>query len=234
MLLKNRNTETFYTDYEIELTPDGTPDAYKFLTYAPFYVIEDFLSGDLFKEVVEFTERKNNSLRKGSVVGYNYEASIENNLRDSSVCFVEDDEFEKYNNCIANKVEEINKNIYALELSCYMTPQYTVYDKSQHFNWHPDGPFGVMDRRGMNCIPEHLQWRKLSLSVALNDESEYTGGDFQIINPSANPNCGIINTIRLGKGAAVLFPAYQAHRVSPVIEGVRKTLIYWFCGPRWK
>lgn len=234
MILKKRNTGTFYTDYEIKITPDGTPDAYRFLTYAPFYVIEDFLSGDMLNEIVDFTDKKNNSLRKGSVIGYNYEASVENNLRDSNIYFLEDDEFEKYNNYIANKVEEINKNVYALDLSCFMTPQYTVYDKGQHFNWHPDGPFGVMDRRGLNCIPDHLQWRKLSLSIALNDESEYSGGDFQIMNAHTNPACNAVNTIRMAKGTAILFPAFSAHRVSPVTAGVRKSLIYWFCGPRWK
>lgn len=234
MILKKRNSGTFYTDYEIKITPNGTPEAYKFLTYAPFYIVEDFLSGSMLDEIVEFTSRKDNSLIKGSVIGYSQEVSAENNLRDSSIHFIEDEEFEKYNDYIAQRVAEINKNIYCLDLTCFMHPQYTVYDKGQHFNWHPDGPFGLMDRRGLNCTPDHLQWRKLSLSIALNDETEYSGGDFQIMNPHANPTCGAISTIRMAKGTGILFPAFSAHRVSPVTEGVRKTLIYWFCGPRWK
>lgn len=234
MILKKRNTGTFYTDYEIKMIPDGTPEYAKYLVYAPFYIIEDFLSGDLLNQVIEFTERKNNSLYKGSVIGHNYEASVENNLRDSSIYFLEDQEFEIYNDIIAKKIDEVNKNIFGLDLTCFMTPQYTVYSKGQHFNWHPDGPFGVMDRRGLNCIPDDLQWRKLSLSIALNDETEYAGGDFQILNPHANPSCGAINTIRMNKGTAILFPAFTSHRVSPVTDGSRKTLIYWFCGPRWK
>jgi PKHD-type hydroxylase len=234
MILKKRNTGTFYTDYEIKVTPDGTPEIAKFLSYAPFYIMEDFLPPDMLDEIVAFTAKKDNSLRKGSVIGYSNESSIENNMRDSSIYFLEDEEFEKYNDYIAGRISEINKNVYALDLTCFMTPQYTVYDKGQHFNWHPDGPFGIMDRRGLNCIPEQLQWRKLSLSIALNDESEYAGGDFQILNPSSNPTCGAINTVRMSKGTAILFPAFSSHRVSPVTNGVRKSLIYWFCGPRWR
>lgn len=234
MILKKRDTGTFYTDYEIKVTPDGTPEATKFLSYAPFYIIEDFLTGDMLEEVVNFTDRKNNSLRKGSVIGYSQSDSAQNGLRDSNICFIEDDEFEKYNDYIATRVAEINKNVYCLDLSCFMTPQYTVYDTDQYFNWHPDGPFGVMDRRGLNCIPENLQWRKLSLSIALNNENEYSGGDFQILNGHSNPECNAINTIRMNKGTAVLFPAFSSHRVTAVTTGIRKALVYWFCGPRWK
>jgi len=234
MILKNRNSKTFYTDYEIKNIPDGMAHSDRVLRYASYYIIEDFLTDDILKEVTNFTEKKHNSLIKGSVIGYTHQEAEQNNMRDSSIHFMEDVEFEKYNDYIANKVSEINKNIFNLDLSCFMTPQYAVYGKGQHFNWHPDGPLGVLDRRGLNCIPDYLAWRKLSTSIALNDESEYTGGDFQIIDPSANPSCSIVNTIRMAKGTAILFPAFSAHRVSPVIDGTRKSLIYWFCGPRWR
>lgn len=234
LVKKKREALNFYTDYEMELTPDGIPEAAKFLAYAPFYVIDNFITEPMLGELIDYTSKCDEKLHKGSVIGYTSTLSQEYNIRDSSIHFIEDEQFDRFNNYISDKVVEINKNVYDLDISCYMAPQYAVYGDKQHFNWHSDGPFGVMDRRGMNCIPNNLMWRKLSLSIALNDESEYGGGDFQILNMSANPSCSAINTIRLGKGSAIIFPAFCSHRVSPITLGVRKTLIYWFCGPRWK
>lgn len=231
---RKRNSGYFYTDYEMELIPDGTPEIAKFLAYAPFYVINDFIPKSMLEELVEHTKNFDKKLHKGSVIGYDSKSSEDYNIRDSSIYFIDDDEIDKFNDYVADRMFDINKNIYDLDISCYMVPQYTVYGDKQHFNWHPDGPFGVMDRRGLNCIPKDLSWRKLSMSIALNDESEYEGGDLQIINMSGNPSCNAINSIRLGKGSAVVFPAFCTHRVSPVTSGVRKTLVYWFCGPRWK
>ena len=67
---------------------------------------------------------------------------------------------------------KVNENIFNLNLTSYMDPQYTIYKEDQYFDWHPDGPFGIMDARGMNCIPSYLQWRKLSAVLALTDTSK--------------------------------------------------------------
>ena len=234
MQLRSRNSSTFYTDYEIKIMPDGMDEAYKPVTYAPFYITHDFLSKDMLREIRDYTDSLDEQTYMGSVIGMNSKSSAANNYRNSNIFFIEDRAFDKFNDYIVNKVDEINKNVFTLDLQTYMTPQYTLYSQGQYFNWHPDGPMGVMDRRGLNCIPDDLMWRKLSLSIALNDESEYEGGDFQIVNPSSNPECNGINTIRMAAGSSILFPAFSSHRVTSVSRGKRKTLIYWFCGPRWK
>lgn len=230
-----------YTDYEIKHTPVSTINAReesnRSFTYAPYYIMEDFLSQKMVSDLNRILT--NLDTTNGSVIGYDETAAGQLKIRNSNIRFLNSnfegyEEFNVIDQYILKKFDQINKNIFNLDITHYMSPQYTLYGIDQYFNWHPDGPMGVMDRRGLNCIPDNLVWRKLSMTIALNDETEYKGGDFQILNPSASPDCNAINTIRMGSGTAIIFPAYSAHRVTPVTEGLRKTLIHWFCGPRWR
>jgi PKHD-type hydroxylase len=220
----------FYTDYEIKLSNENRRG---YLTYAYYYIIENVFNKSEIIELNDILQNYDHITEKGTVVGKNEKESIGQNYRNSNVFFVKDSNIIKtYEDRIVNTVEEVNKNIFNFELSNYMAPQYTVYKEEMYFDWHPDGPFGVLDSRGLNCIPRDLSWRKLSAVLCLTPQDKYTGGDFQIILPNHPNNC--INTIRMDAGSMILFPSFLSHRVLPVETGTRKTLVYWFCGPRWK
>ena len=64
------------------------------------------------------------------------------------------------------------------------------------------------------------QNRLLSASVQLTAGERYTGGDLQV---------GAKNATR-DVGALVVFPSYQLHRVYPVLEGDRYSLVVWLRG----
>lgn len=89
--------------------------------------------------------------------------------------------------------------------------QYTVYGVGHKFDWHVDIGAGAASNR------------KLSITVQLSDESSYGGGGLQFISA---PDMSSPKT----RGAAVLFPAYLAHRVQDVTEGVRCSLVGWAAG----
>jgi len=36
------------------------------------------------------------------------------------------------------------------------------------------------------------------------------------------------------KGSVLIFPSYINHKVSPVTKGIRRSLVAWFSGPRWR
>jgi len=55
--------------------------------------------------------------------------------------------------------------------------------------------------------------------------SEYGGGELEF----PFPDVGIEGQREIG--AAIIFPSYMAHRVSPVTLGVRRSLVAWACGP---
>lgn len=105
---------------------------------------------------------------------------------------------------------------YGFELTGFVDAlQYTVYGPEQHFDWHLD--------LGM----DQTSARKLSMTIQLSEPRDYTGGELEFI------------TLKLGEqarlqGSATFFPSYLAHRVSPVLSGVRRSLVAWGYGPAFR
>jgi PKHD-type hydroxylase len=60
------------------------------------------------------------------------------------------------------------------------------------------------------------------MSIILN--SDYEGGDFEMR--------GLKDKVpRLEEGSIIVFPSFLEHRVTPVTEGIRYSLVTWFVGP---
>ena len=101
--------------------------------------------------------------------------------------------------------------------------QFTKYvgSKKQHYDWHTDsGP-----RKN-----ENGKIRKLSMTVALVDGSEYEGGDFEVnLNDPQKEAIHVIKPARL-KGSVTIFPSFVWHRVTPVTSGTRYSLVNWHQG----
>ena len=101
--------------------------------------------------------------------------------------------------------------------------QFTKYvgSKKQHYDWHTDsGP-----RKN-----ENGKIRKLSMTVALVDGSEYEGGDFEVnLNEPKQEAVHVIKPARL-KGSVTIFPSFVWHRVTPVTSGTRYSLVNWHQG----
>jgi len=54
---------------------------------------------------------------------------------------------------------------------------------------------------------------------------DYKGGDFEIKDDGL---------VELSKGDMLVFPSDLLHRVNPVTEGKRTSLITWVRGPEWR
>jgi PKHD-type hydroxylase len=113
----------------------------------------------------------------------------------------------------------INNNWYGFDLNGYEYFQYTTYkaEEAGFYNWHVD--MGFNDNR-------FVETRKLSMSMVLNDDFE--GGLFQMRTED------IAHTVETPPGALVVFPSFMAHRVTPVTKGVRKSIVVWVVGPKWR
>jgi PKHD-type hydroxylase len=95
--------------------------------------------------------------------------------------------------------------------------QYTVYRGSEggHYDWHVDqGPMKVQ--------------RKLSLSVQLSHGHDYEGCDLQFVGGNKT------ETGPRERGTVIAFPSYVLHRVTPIVSGVRKSLVVWTTGPNFR
>jgi PKHD-type hydroxylase len=100
--------------------------------------------------------------------------------------------------------------------------QYTVYHDTDHghYNWHVDR--GVLSP---GSVP-----RKLSLVILLTDDTEYEGGDLEL-----QYGAGLAPTkVDKVKGRVHAFPSWVLHRVTPVTKGIRKSLVVWTTGPKFK
>ena len=115
--------------------------------------------------------------------------------------------------------EEANRRAFAFDFTRCCEMQYTEYhaEEKGHYDWHVDVSY-------TNDVPYD---RKLSLTVQLSDPSEYEGGNF-VLERQKMPDW------YKEKGTILVFPSYLRHRVEPVTKGVRRSLVAWFEGPRWR
>jgi len=108
--------------------------------------------------------------------------------------------------------------------------QFTIYTKGQYYGWHQDSWHETYK------TPGALQGkiRKLSMTVSLSDQKEYSGGnlefDFRAISKNKPQACKEINS----KGSVVVFPSFVWHRVTPVTRGTRYSLVSWHTGDPFK
>jgi PKHD-type hydroxylase len=126
------------------------------------------------------------------------------------------------NKWIYDRVQQIammiNAMAYRFDLSGFSERiQYSVYHASEggHYDWHVDqGPL--------------VTRRKLSLTLQLTDPSHYQGGDLQFLAGSCT------ETAPRERGMLIAFPSYGVHRVAPVTQGTRKSLVIWITGPQFR
>jgi hypothetical protein len=87
--------------------------------------------------------------------------------------------------------------------------RYNEYKPGRGYKYHVD--------RSNNA--PHLRDREISLIFGLNDE--YTGGILRFPRQNAE--------IKLRAGEAIVFPSNYTHphEVTPVVDGVRKTIVTW-------
>jgi PKHD-type hydroxylase len=151
---------------------------------------------------------------------------LDHSYRKSNVCLETHNQdnawiFEK----LFNVIEETNEKFFQYDLLGFEFFQYTVYNNTEYYNYHIDTIFN-----GFEISKDTTLCRKLSVSILLNEPNDFEGGEFDIC--VGDPNSPVSN--KLGKGDAIFFPSYLLHRVRPITQGVRKSLVAWVLGPKWK
>ena len=118
--------------------------------------------------------------------------------------------------------------------------QYTQYSEGQFYNWHKDADIDCFYKPQLtpsshaSMTPDIVDIqgeyvRKLSFVVQLSDPEEYTGGELQFLD-----NNGKTFFAPKQLGTIVVFDSRTRHRVRKVRSGLRKSLVGWVVGPRWK
>lgn len=118
--------------------------------------------------------------------------------------------------------------------------QYTQYGPGEYYGWHNDAGIAnqykpqAIGNRGLEIVQDQINERaelvrKLSFSLQLSDFDEYEGGEFQLLDES-----GKMYFAPKKKGTIIIFDSRAQHRVRPVKSGVRKSIVGWVVGNRWK
>lgn len=136
-----------------------------------------------------------------------------NKIRSTKISWISDKEILLP---LKDKILETNKSKNWNYTVTGMFPfQYSVYNKNDHYDWH-------IDRRPVHQGEDE---KKLSFSLILNEN--YEGGELEFKNSDENMS------LDLDKGDMVTFPSFLEHRVKPVLNGTRISLVGWMVGPKY-
>lgn len=123
-------------------------------------------------------------------------------------------------------IESLNEEFYNFDLNGYPAIQFTEYhaNVSGKYDFHPDMMLGKLP-------DEAKSTRKLSVVVMLNEPGvDFDGGQFQF-------NLGLESSpvdVEMKKGRLIVFPSFLIHRVAPVTRGVRRSMVAWVEGPKFR
>ena len=111
-------------------------------------------------------------------------------------------------------IQKANENHFGFGAIQITEPaQFTEYPEGGFYDWHMDCDVNMEHEPPV---------RKISMTLLLNDPSEFQGGDLELMAPGKFAN--------LKQGHAIIFASFLNHRVAPVTKGLRQSLVVWFGG----
>tara|TARA_R110001606_G_scaffold47644_4_gene121396 strand:- start:1377 stop:2003 length:627 start_codon:yes stop_codon:yes gene_type:complete len=141
-------------------------------------------------------------------------------------------------------IQRANRENFLYDLKCIdgESMQYTRYSEGQFYGWHNDAGLSTQYKpvtagnRGFDggiaqdFMNENCEMvRKLSFSLQLSHPDDYEGGNVQLLDEAGNNYFAPRR-----RGSVILFDSRTQHRVLKVTKGVRKSIVGWTVGPRWK
>ena len=119
---------------------------------------------------------------------------------------------------IEKVMKQTNGNHFGFDGMTITEPaQYTEYPEGGFYDWHIDNNVSMQHEPPV---------RKISMTLLLSPESEFEGGDLELMSEG--------KVAKIKQGQAIFFASFIRHRVKPVIRGNRKSLVMWFGGTPFK
>lgn len=196
-------------------------DVKDYVTF-PYSIADAMFSDEQLDKIIQYCDSK--QIGKAVIGGEN---ELNNSIRIAKTGFhYPTPENEGLFKMLIDAADSMNDHFYQFDLWGFESFQYTVYDEpGAHYDYHPDMIFGEYN------LPDDLKApRKLSFSLILSDPKDYTGGQFEFMyqNPART------SIVEQPRGRLIAFPSYILHRVKPITSGVRKSIVFWATGPKFK
>jgi len=122
---------------------------------------------------------------------------------------------------LINQIRKVNEDNFDLQLKFVEDLQFSEYNEKDN------GFYAIHNDCGRTgSLSNFVDIRKLSFTIQLTDESEYTGGELIL-----HLEGGEKMVAPKKKGTIVFFESNISHEVTPVTKGVRHSLVSWVQGP---
>ena len=160
----------------------------------------------------------------------NSSARDDPNIRKTSIYFVPTDRNNKANKIAWHFLKEANKEMFHYDLTYFQQIQFSVYKDGGFFDWHTDSYHQDQPNKT----------RKLSLSLVLSNPNTFEGGKLEFYNggrsweEKGDATGEQIKMDLESQGTVVVFDSRDYHRVTPVTDGVRHSIVCWATGAAFR
>jgi len=183
------------------------------------YVVETIgpiFTAKLCKEIIDLSSTLKKEQGIICVVGKEV-GDNDKKRRQSTISWIPFNKMQPMYDDLIHLIQKINRNHFGFSNVQITEPaQVSEYAKGQFYHWHTDTYIDMVAEPPV---------RKLSMTLLLNDPSEFEGGNLEIAGKKLSP---------MKQGHAAIFASFLQHRVTPVTKGVRKSLVVWFSGEPFK
>ncbi|HEX7743300.1 MAG TPA: 2OG-Fe(II) oxygenase [Sphingobium sp.] len=157
---------------------------------------------------------------QSATVGFDQDSRDDQSYRSSSVRWFDPHRERDVVDRVMQFVHASNRTNFGVDIVAPYELQFTEYLGAQQgkYDWHQD--VWLESPRPFD--------RKLSVVVQLSEPGDYEGGAFEFFcvqQPGAS---------FAPRGSLLIFPSFLQHRVLPVTRGLRRSLVTWVEGPRWR
>ena len=140
------------------------------------------------------------------------------NKRVTTISWIPFKEMDHMYRDLNNFIQTTNENHFGFgDIRVTENAQFTEYPVGGFYDWHMDCDTNMAHEPPV---------RKISMTLLLNDPSEFEGGHLEIGAPG--------KYAELKQGHAIAFASFINHRVQPVTKGMRQSLVVWFGGRPFK
>jgi len=143
---------------------------------------------------------------------------VDTKKRTTTISWIPFDEMRPMYEDLNNFIQKANRNHFGFEdIQITEQAQFTEYPEGGFYDWHIDTDINMQHEPPV---------RKISMTLLLSPENQFEGGDLELMSPGKKT--------KLTQGNAITFASFLNHRVTPVTQGVRQSLVMWFGGTPFK
>lgn len=192
-----------------------------------FYVFPRVVSPDVCEQITK--DCKKNILKEASVLGFDRKGRDNPEVRKTSIYFIKD-KSNKVNELVWNFLRKANEIQFHYDIEYFQAVQFAEYKNGGFYDWHQDA----------SGIAPNNETRKLSLTLALSNPDTFKGGELQFYNGDRPmEDMGEITAEQIkndikAQGTVIVFDSRDFHRVTPVVDGTRHSIVCWTIGKNFK